>query len=787
MVGENISHFRITAEIGKGGMGVVYQAEDTQLGRTVALKFLPPHLTSDPDAKSRFITEARTASALDHPALCTIHEIGETDDGQLFIAMGYYEGETLKERLQRETLDVKSALDIVRRLAEGLAEAHSRDIVHRDVKPANIFLCANGQVKLLDFGVAKLVGGTGLTQAGQIIGTAAYMSPEQATGDPIDHRVDIWALGVVLREMITGRSPFEAEFVQSSMYLIMQQVPEPLAGDYKDVTPELDRVMARMLAKKADERYQRLEHFLADLDAVLEGGVPAGSGKGLRLSLRKSVTVTAILLALGGAAWMVFGPDDSPPTSVKSVAVLPCVDREETAETSWFSEGVTDDLIMKLAGLGSLRVINPMSVQEYKDTDKPLARIAEELHVDLLLRSTVAQNGDSLRFSAQLIAPKTGEIVWANNYEQGIRDISRLWGTVAAEIAAATKTDLTLEETSRVARTRPVDPQAYRAYQQGRQAWKLSSKKSLLTAIEEFEAAVAIDPDFALGFTGLADAHASFGQPAVHMGTGTYADLLTIYDRHMELAGEAVEQALKIDPNLPEAHATRGFLLRWTDPVQAEREFEIALAAKPSIASAHYYFWGLLSAHGRLDEAWEHSDMAISLEPTVIRFKFSKTGQIEKQYGLVEAEKFLESLTSSSPSIQGSILSNRAWILLTLKRYDEARACLKGYAELRGISPDPALISVDYVEGKITREEFAPVAEHIARYFGPAYAAGFFAAGGDFDSAIKYLEMSYAMGDFILVQLIAQGFPLLRPLYGDARFLDLLDRFGLPPPAELPS
>ena len=786
MVGENVSHFRINAEIGRGGMGVVYQAEDTQLGRTVALKFLPPHLTSDPDAKSRFITEARTASALDHPALCTIHEIGETDDGQLFIAMGYYEGETLKERLQRETLDVKSAVDIVRRLAEGLAEAHSRDIVHRDVKPANIFLCANGQVKLLDFGVAKLVGGTGLTQSGQIIGTAAYMSPEQAAGDPIDHRVDIWALGVVLREMITGRSPFEAEFIQSCIYLIMQQDPEPLAGDYKDVTPELDRVMARMLAKKADERYQRLEHFLSDLDTVLGGGTPADSGQGLRFSLRKSVIFAAILVVLGGAAWMVFGPEGSPPSSRKSVAVLPCVDREETAETTWFSEGVTDDLIMKLAGLGSLRVINPMSVQEYKGTDKSLARIAEELDVDLLLRSTISQNGDSLRFSAQLIAPETGEIVWANNYEQGIRDISRLWATVAAEIAAATKSDMTEEATARLARTRPVDPEAYRAYQKGRQAWKLAGKKDLLVAIEEFEAAVAIDPEFALGFTGLADAHASFGATPVHLGTGAYADLLTIYDRHMELAWEAVERALEIDPDLPEAHATRGFLLRWTDPLQAEREFEIALAAKPSMASAHYYFAGLLEVHGRLEEAWEHAEMATSLEPTVIRFKFIKKGRLGDQLSLVEYEKRLESLTSPVPSIQGSAVSNRAWVLMTLKRYDEARDCLREYARLMELSPDPGLISIDFVEGKITPEEYAPVAENIARYFGPLYPAGFYAARGDLDSAIKYLEMSYTMGDYILYQLVTR-FILLRPLYQDARFLDLLDRLGLPPPAVVPS
>ena len=764
-------------------MGIVYQAEDLHLGRTVALKFLPPHLTADPDAKTRFVGEARAASALDHPALCTIHEIGETDDGHIFIAMACYEGETLKERLKGGALPAEQAVGIVRRLAEGLAEAHARDIVHRDVKPANIFLCGNGQVKLLDFGVAKLVGGSQRTQAGQMVGTVEYMAPEQLAGDQADHRADIWALGVVLREMISGRSPFAADYLQAAMYQVMHQEPEPLAGTIDGVTPELDRIMVRMLAKAADDRYARMDDLLADLDGVTPAGA-APMGRPLR---RAAVAGAAVLLAAAAAAWLVLGPNDEAQASRPSVAVLPCVDREETAESTWFSEGITDDLIMVLAGMGSLRVINPMSVQEYKDTDKPLARIAEELGVDLLLRSTVAQHGDSLRFVAQLIAAESGEVVWSNRYEQGIRDISRLWGTVAAEVAAALDTDPTPVEMARLTRSRPVEPEAYRAYQQGRQAWKLGGLEECLTAIGEFEAAVAIDPGFALGFTGLADAHTTFGEPALHMGRGTYADHLVIYERHMALAREAVEQALALDPELPEAHATRAVLLRWTDPVEAEREFRVALASKPNMASAHYYYANLLKVHGRLDEAWEHAEIATSLEPTVHRFKQIQPHVLMQRGELAAADRALAALAeqSAGTTIRAGYLIERAWLLLRLKRFEEARSCLLTYAELKGLPPDLGVAVVEYVAGNMTPEQFDPIAENIARNFGPVFVAGIQAGAGDFDRAMDYLERSYAMGDFLLVRL-GRTHVMLQVLGTDPRYLDLLQRIGLPPPTPLP-
>ena len=282
MIGKVVSHYKILEHLGGGGMGVVYKAQDLKLDRPVALKFLPPDLTRDPDAKQRFIHEAKAASALDHQNICNVHDIGETDDGQLFIVMAYYEGETLKTKIERGPLKTEEAIDIALQIASGLKKAHEQGIVHRDIKPANIMLTADGVAKIVDFGLAKLSGGTMLTRIGSTLGTAAYMSPEQARGDAVDQRTDIWSLGVVLYEMITGRRPFNSEFEQGLIYLILNAVPEPLQEAHQEPKANLQEILDRALAKQVADRYQTMEEFEEDLQTIAGGRCRPGPGESRR-------------------------------------------------------------------------------------------------------------------------------------------------------------------------------------------------------------------------------------------------------------------------------------------------------------------------------------------------------------------------------------------------------------------------------------------------------------------------------------------------------------------------
>ena len=310
MIGKTISHYKILAELGRGGMGVVYKAEDTKLKRTVALKFLPPALTGDPDAKERFVHEARAASILDHPNICTIHEINETEDGQVYIAMACYEGETLKEKTARGPLKLEEALDIASHIAQGLAKAHNQGIVHRDIKPANIFLTADGQVKIMDFGLAKSRGQTRLTKTDTTLGTFAYMSPEQARGEDVDPRTDLWSLGVVLHEMIAGRLPFKGDYEQAVIYSILNEDPEPLTAVRTGVPMELERIVGRCLQKNPALRYQTAADFAADLRVLKQTseapstvsrmtdapGIPRGTGRWIWISLTVAALAAAALL-----------------------------------------------------------------------------------------------------------------------------------------------------------------------------------------------------------------------------------------------------------------------------------------------------------------------------------------------------------------------------------------------------------------------------------------------------------------------------------------------------------
>ncbi len=402
MIGKTVSHYRILEKLGEGGMGVVYKARDIKLDRLVALKFLPPQISADEDEKKRFIHEAKAASALDHPNICSVYEINETPEGQLFISMGYYEGKTLSEKIRDGPLPLDEAFEIARQIAEGMKKAHGKGIVHRDLKPANVMLTDDGTVKIVDFGLAKLRGMSRLTKTGTTMGTVAYMSPEQTMGKEVDQRTDIWSLGVILYEMLAGKAPFRGDYEQAVTYAIINEEPEPLSKSRPDIQSGLENIVSHALAKNPANRYQTMEEFLADLRAVAEGLKPLkarrqwarGKFVGMRLAyVYAGLAVLAILFALNVAGVRDLLLKKSRESIIRSIAVLPFANFSGDPSQEYFSDGMTDELITSLSKIGALKVISRTSTMPFKGTKKSMREIAATLGVDGVLEGSVLRSG----------------------------------------------------------------------------------------------------------------------------------------------------------------------------------------------------------------------------------------------------------------------------------------------------------------------------------------------------------------------------------------------------------
>ncbi len=506
MVGKTISHYKILSKLGEGGMGVVYKAEDTKLDRFVALKFLPAHMSQDAENKKRFIHEAKAASALDHANICTIYEIDETEDGQMFIAMACYEGESLKDRIESGPLPIDEALEIAIHTARGLAKAHSKEIVHRDIKPANILLTEDGVVKIVDFGLAKLAGRTQLTKEGTSMGTVAYMSPEQTQGIAVDHRTDIWALGALIYEMVSGRQPFEGDYEQAVMYSIMNEAPEPITGLRTGVPMELERIINKALAKDPKERYQYIDEKLVDLQSLQKqnesgGGKtkvqPAGmkSGPKKRLYLYSAVFLVSILAIFAGLRFL-----QTDNAAIDSIMVLPLQNYSGEPEQEYFVDGMTEALITELSKISGLRVISRTSSMRYKNTDKTPPEIAGEINVGALVEGSVLRDGGRVRITAQLIDARADKHLWAENYDRDLENILQLHTEVARAIAKQVQIKLTPRDEARLARAETVDPEVYQLYLRGRYFWSQFTEESLIKSIEYFEQAIARAPNYALAY-----------------------------------------------------------------------------------------------------------------------------------------------------------------------------------------------------------------------------------------------------------------------------------------------
>lgn len=565
--------FHILDVLGRGGMGIVYRAEDVTLKRRIALKLLPPDFVRDAGARTRFLREAQAAAALDHPNICTVHEVGESD-GQPYLAMALIQGRTLQEKITERPLTLDEALAVALQIAEALRAAHERGIVHRDVKPANVMITESGMAKIMDFGLARFDQGSDLTRPHTVVGTVAYMSPEQARGDRVDRRTDIWALGCTLFVMLSGRSPFHREQAQATLYAIVHEDPPRLSAVRPGLPADLDRILEMCLRKDPDERYPDAGALIADIEGVK------------RLQAKVSSP-----------------PEEWP---IPSVAVLPFVDMSPQRDQEFFAEGLAEDLINALARVKRLRVVARTSAFAFKGINKDVREIGRALNVRAVVEGSVRVSGSRLRITAQLINVDDGYHLWSQRFDREMVDVFSIQDEISAAIVEKLEVNLLARERGALGRRPTKDPEAYRLYLMGRYFLNKVNAESIAKALEFFREAVEKDPGFAQAHSGAAYAfiflaNLNLGQPAEMWAK----------------ANASIEKALALDDDRAEAHLLAGMKAYWYDWDwdAAERSYGRALALNPGNAVARGNHAWFCMSRGRFDDAIQEIRVAQDLDP----------------------------------------------------------------------------------------------------------------------------------------------------------------------------
>jgi serine/threonine protein kinase/tetratricopeptide (TPR) repeat protein len=664
MIGQTVSHYKILEKLGEGGMGVVYRAEDTKLKRTVALKFLPPELTKDPEAKKRFIQEAQAASALDHSNICTVHEIDETPDGQMFICMSCYEGKTLKEKISKGPLKLEEAVILAVQIARGLAKAHGQGIVHRDIKPANIFVTEEGQVKIFDFGIAKLAGQTRLTKADSTVGTIAYMSPEQTRGEDVDQRTDIWALGIVLYEMVTGKLPFQGEHEQAVVYSIVNEEPEPLTSLRTGVPMEFEGIVGKCLAKSPAERYQHADELIVDLNRQTKGmQIPYGTSSyqmpdvpaRKRLNSRWFGAALIVVLATAGA-FVIYSrlstPGWEPPERARKMLVVLPFENLGPPEIEYFADGITEEITSRLAVLSGLGVISRTSAFQYKTAKTSIKQIGEELGVDYVLEGTVRWDkpgeGESrVRVTPQLIRVADDTHLWSDRYDRGLRDIFGVQSEIAKQVIEKLNVTLLEPERQALGAHPTANMEAYQAYLRGLDyaARPVFSLETCRLAIQMFERAVELDPTFALAYAALTKAH----------GHVVIAGLERTQE-HVVKAKAAVDRAFELQPELPEAYLALGYYYYHChrDYDRALEAFDAAGRRLPNEDEVLQHIGLIRRRQGNWDEGLDYLKRSLELSPRDPRLYFEVGISYLWERSYEEAEEYFDRLIALAPDVVSS-------------------------------------------------------------------------------------------------------------------------------------
>ena len=603
-MGSTLARYRILERVAAGGMGEVYRAEDTLLRRFVAVKVLSPMTLADREATERIYQEALAASALSHPNICVVYDFG-TDRERSFMVMELLEGQTLKELLSQSRLPIEQTLSVARQTAEGLHAAHEKKIIHRDVKPANIFVTQRGHVKILDFGIAKRVASalddmmTGavvmdLTQDGSTFGTIAYMSTEQLRGEQIDVRTDIFSFGSVLYEMLTGGPPFRADTSALVFDAILHRNPEAPSAINAQVPPALDRIVAKALEKDRARRYGTFQEVVADLDLLAHSTE----------SVARPLTATASLPTPRPVRPR--KRESTAPRSIDSLAVLPFLNVNKDADTDYLTDGITETIINKLSQLRALRVIPRTTVFRYKNAAIDPKVVSAELKVRAILMGRVLQRGGRLIVNTELVDAKKEAQLWGEQYNRAVSDIFELQEHIAAEIARSLQLTLSGEDHQKLVRRDTRDPAAYQSYLKGRFYWNKRSTEGLLQAIKHFQMAIEQDPEYAPAYVGLSDTFNVLGYYNGRRPLDTYP-----------CAKAAVARAIEIDDSIGEAYASLGFATLFFDRDWdgAERAFLEAIRLNPRYASAHQWYGWWLMVMGRFDEMVAAMRRALELEP----------------------------------------------------------------------------------------------------------------------------------------------------------------------------
>jgi len=809
MSSRTLGHYQILAKIGAGGMGEVYRAHDESLDRDVAIKVLPAESFRDANARARLLREARTASQLNHPNICTIHEVGEAD-GQAYIAMELVEGQPLSARLEAVALPAEEVLRYGLQLAEALGHAHERSVVHRDFKSANVILTPEGRAKVLDFGLAKRVTGeeldevtrsqASLTQPGALVGTLAYMPPEQLRGQPADARSDIWALGVVLYEMATGARPFQGQTGFELSSAILNQRPAALPAK---VPLELKAVIERCLEKEPAQRYQRAGEVRAAIEAIQSGTAAPWAGWRYMLGraipqvkewprwLQRIVLVLVILIVantvyVGGkrtfvdmldgfrAGWEAGSKGTANAPKIESLAVLPLENLSGDPEQEYFADGMTESLITDLGRLTGLkRVIARGSVMRYKGTKKPLSEIARELKVDALITGSVLRSGNRVRLTAQLVNPENEEQLWSERYERDLRDVLSLQNELTRAIAGEIRLKLAPEEEKRLATARTVNPEAYDAYLKGRFHWQKLTAKELDTAESYFRLALEKDPNYALAYYGIGTVWGL----RCNMGVMQCTEAIPKWK-------EAVLKGVGLEPTLPEAQAHLAGIKLYVDWdwQAAEKELRRAIELNPSDPVLRVWYGEyLVYIAGRADEGVEEARRGLELDP------HNSTQQVWLAQALVgarrydEAIAYLQQVLQADPSapmgsgtLQGAYAAKGMYDeAMTLWRESLARGRDKELAE----AVERGYAQGGYQGAMRARAELA-VRRSQHRYVAPTSIAGFYAAAGEKELALDWLEKGYEQRDMQIVRI--KGTPRWDTLRDHPRFQALLKKMNFP-------
>jgi serine/threonine-protein kinase len=821
-MGKKISHYRLEEELGRGGAGHVYKAYDTTLDRTIVLKLLAPDLTADKESRTRFLREARLASALDHPNICTIYEIGEADD-QYFIAMQYVPGKTLKQFIGGRPLSLESLLSISLQVGDALAAAHAQGIVHRDIKSTNIIITPRGQAKVLDFGLAKLLseqpGGfrvdpadVELTRVGASLGTPSYMSPEQARGERVDHRSDIFSFGVVLYEMAAGEGPFKRKSQVETMNAVINEPHAPVTELNKDIPAALAAVMDRALAKRPDDRYPSMPPLMQELRAVVQanwsgelsipGGVSipyvppqrslsfgsvgrwlgrlwgretsrtAPPGRTVISQQRESSQISDLKTlneesasesVMRAAAKMKPGP---------SIAVLPFVNMSADAENEYFCDGMVEELIDALTKVAGLWVASRSSAFQFKGEAHDIRKVGEQLNVSHVLEGSVRKAGTRLRITAQLIKADDGYHLWSEKYDRELEDIFAIQEEITGKIVQQLKIKLAGEPGAPRVKLYTQNIDAYTLYLKGRFYWNQRTEEGIKKGIEHFQQAIDTDSNYAVAYAGVADCYNIL--------------VITGADPPQECwqkAKSAATKALEIDDELAEAHASLALVrmyYEW-DWLEAEREFKRAIGLNPNYPTAHQWYAEYLAAMSRPDEAVAEIKRAQELDPlsvmvvTAVGIIFYYARQYDQAIGPLR--KAIEMNPNFPPAhrVLGWVCEQQGLSEETIAAFQNAVTTSGRNVSMLADLGRADGLSGEKGEAQKGLDELKSLAQH--RYVSPYELALIYTGMGERDQALEKLEEACQEHYWSVAYLNVH--PVWDGLRSDPRFTELVKKMGL--------